>query len=58
MKKYQYKLEGLDCAKCANKIQEELSKNKKLKNEQDMLTKGQRRCVSTHIDKLIEVSDK
>ena len=32
MKKYQYKLEGLDCANCANKIQEELSKNKKLKN--------------------------
>ena len=35
MKKYQYKLEGLDCANCANKIQEELSKNKKLKNLQN-----------------------
>ena len=32
MKRCQYKLEGLDCANCANKIQEELSKNNKLKN--------------------------
>ena len=32
MRKYEYKIIGLDCANCANKIQEELSKNKKLNN--------------------------
>lgn len=32
MKKYEYKLIGLDCAKCANEIQEELSKNEDIKN--------------------------
>ena len=32
MKKYEYKLEGLDCANCANKIQNKLSENKDLKN--------------------------
>ena len=32
MKKYEYEIAGLDCAACANKIQEELSKNPELKN--------------------------
>lgn len=32
MKKYEYKLMGLECSNCANKIQEELSKNLDLKN--------------------------
>ena len=32
MEKYEYKILELDCANCANKIQEELNKNPKLKN--------------------------
>lgn len=32
MQKYEFKIRGLDCANCANKIQEELSKNPELKN--------------------------
>ena len=32
MKKYECKIRGLDCADCANKIQEELSKNPELEN--------------------------
>ena len=32
MKKYVYLLKDLDCADCANKIQQELSKNESLKN--------------------------
>ena len=32
MRKYEYEIVGLDCANCANKIQEELSKNENLKN--------------------------
>lgn len=32
MKKYVFILKNLDCANCANKIQQELSKNKNLKN--------------------------
>ncbi len=32
MKKCEYKIVGLDCADCANKIQKELSKSNKLKN--------------------------
>ncbi len=29
MKKYEFEIIGLDCANCANEIQEELIKNKK-----------------------------
>ena len=32
MKKYEFKISGLDCANCANEIQEELSKNSDLSN--------------------------
>ena len=32
MSKYQYILKGLDCANCANKIQEQLRKTPGLKN--------------------------
>ena len=32
MKKHVYLLKDLDCADCANKIQQELSKNENLKN--------------------------
>ena len=32
MKKYEYKLEGLDCANCANKIQNKLAENKDYKD--------------------------
>lgn len=32
MKKYEFKIAGLDCANCANEIQEELSKNSDLSN--------------------------
>ena len=32
MKRYECKISGLDCADCANKIQEELSKNPELEN--------------------------
>ena len=32
MKKYEFKIVGLDCANCANEIQEELSKNPDLSN--------------------------
>lgn len=32
MKKYEFKITGLDCANCANEIQEELSKNSDLSN--------------------------
>ena len=32
MKKYEFRLEGLDCANCANKIQNKLSENKDYKN--------------------------
>ena len=32
MKKYEFILKGLDCPNCARKIQEELEKNKELKN--------------------------
>ena len=32
MKKYEFKITGLDCANCANEIQEELSKNPDLSN--------------------------
>lgn len=32
MKKYEFEIIGLDCANCANEIQEELSKNLQLKN--------------------------
>ena len=32
MKKYEYEIEGLDCAACANEIQEGLNKNPEIKN--------------------------
>ena len=32
MRRYECKIKGLDCADCANKIQEELSKNTHLQN--------------------------
>lgn len=32
MRKYEYKIVGLDCANCANEIQEELNKNVELRN--------------------------
>ena len=32
MKKYEYEIAGLDCATCANEIQEGLNKNPEIKN--------------------------
>ena len=32
MKKYEYEIAGLDCAACANEIQEGLNKNPEIKN--------------------------
>ena len=32
LKKYEFRLEGLDCANCANKIQNKISENKDYKD--------------------------
>lgn len=69
MKKYEYGISGLDCAGCANKVQEELSKNEKLENvslnfakqrlvyETDQLTKDEIERIIQKLEPDVELVD-